>query len=394
MPLYAYQALDVRGKKRKGTVEADNDREAKEKLRSQGLMVARLGESRGARGKQNLAGERLVNFTLQLSQLIGGGVPLYESLVALEEQYRSEPCHRVVLSLADQIKGGKTLSQAMESFPGSFDRQYCAMVAAGESVGALDLVLSRLTGLLKKQAAIKQKMSTAMIYPSILGGFCLLILALLLGFVVPGIEGVFEGRELNGFTQFVIGLSHFMGSWWWLILPSIILMVGLGVYRLRSPAGRVWMQKKGLALPVIRTLMVNAAVARFCRTMATLQQGGLPMIDSLRIARDVMQNVVLEEEIVRAERQIVEGSSLSVELGRSRFIPGIVSKMVAVGEEAGTTAAMLGNVAEMYEGELEKSLDRLMALMQPAILIFMGLVIGMILLAVLLPLTDVNAFAM
>lgn len=394
MPLYAYQALDVNGNKKKGTVEAENLSEAKEKLRYQGLFVSSLDQGAAIKGRQNLKGDDLVNFTMQLSQLLSGGVPLYESLLALEEQYRGDSSHRVVLSLCEQIKGGKSLSQAMESFPESFDRQYRAMVSAGESVGAIDIVLKRLTILLKKQAAIKKKIATALIYPSILGGFCLMILVLLLGFVVPSVEAVFEGRELNRFTEAVIGLSHFMTRWWWALIPLFAGGIIGCFWKLKSPEGKTWIQTQGLRLPVIKMLLIHAALARFCRTMGTLQEGGLPMIDSLRIAREVMQNAVMEEEMVRAERKILEGSNLSTELDRSAHIPVIVPRMIAVGEEAGTLAAMLNSVADMYEGELEKSIDRSMALMQPAILIFMGMIIGLILLAVLLPLTDVSAFNM
>lgn len=392
MPLYAYQALNGQGKKIKGTLEAETSREAKEKLREQGLMVSLLSLSSVISRKHNLHGDSLVTFTMQLGQLLSGGIPLYESLMALEDQFRSEPGHRVILSICEQIKRGKTLSAAMADFPGSFDQQYRAMIIAGESVGDLTSTLTRLSELLKKQSALQKKLITSSIYPLILMSFSVLILALLVGFVVPSIEGVFEGRELNRLTRFVIGTSHFFRSWWWIVIPMIIAGIAAAVYQFKTPAGRLWRQKTSLKIPLIRTLTIQASIARFSRTMGTLQDGGVPMIESIRIGREVMHNCVLEEEMLRAERRIIEGSSLSKELGRSLYIPKLAIKMVAVGEEAGNMGAMLHRIADFYEAELEKNLDRLMALSQPAILLLMGALIGLILMAVFLPLTDMQSF--
>lgn len=394
MPLYNYEAIDASGKRRAGLIDAQSEKDAKEKLRSQGAMVKKLQLRSGISKKQNLRGDTLLAFTLQLSQLLNAGVPLYESLLTLEEQYRNEPYHRVILSLCEQIKAGQSLSQGMGHFPESFDKLYRAMVTAGESVGALDLVLDKLSQLLQKQNKLKKQIITAMIYPGVLAAFSLLIIFMLLGFVVPSIEGIFEGRQLNGFTEFVLGISRGFRSYWWIFFPVVIGSIAYLIYFLRSQKGKLWIQKNMLKVPLIRTLIVQTCVARFCRTMGTLQLGGLPIIDSLRISREVMHNIVLEEEVKRAETKIIEGSSLSTELSRSRYIPHMVTRMLAVGEESGNAVTMLNKIAEIYEGEIEKSLDRVMALAQPVILIVMGAIIGTVLMAILLPLTDVSSFTM
>lgn len=394
MPLYHYQAVDYSGKKKNGYIEAHNEKEARSILREKGLMISQLGTKSALSGKQNLKKEQLMTFTLQLSQLVGAGVPLYESLVALEEQYKSDSFHRIILSLCEQIKAGSSLSSAMGNFPESFDKLYRAMIATGESIGALDVVLERLNHLLTKQIKLKKQLSTAMIYPCILASFSLLIIALLLGFVLPSIEGIFADRALNGFTQFVLSLSHFLRDYWWLYIPLMAGGITYGVMKLRTEAGRLWRERTFLRVPVVSTLVIQTAIARFCRTMGTLQQGGLPIIDSLRISREVMGNVVLESEIAEAENRIIEGSSLSHELSKSKLIPTIVPRMIAVGEESGGAAVMLNKLADMYEDDLEKSLDRVMALAQPVILIFMGSIIGIILLAILLPLTEVSSLAL
>lgn len=393
MPLYQYQYVDGQGKRKSGLIEAQGDREAKTKLREQGFLITHLAVKTKINSRQNLKGDQLVAFTVQLSQLLNAGIPLYESLVAIEEQVRGESYHRIVLSLCEQIKSGVSLSVAMGNYPDSFDKLYCAMIAAGEAVGALGPVLEKLTQLLNKQMKLKKQITTALIYPAILGSFSLLIIGLLLGFVVPSLEGIFAERKLNGFTTFVLSLSHLFRDYWWFYLPLIVGSLSWGIWKVRSPAGRLWMERYVLKVPLIKTLVVQTAIARFCRTMGTLLQGGLSMIDSLRIGRAVIRNVVLEKDIQAAEIKIIEGNSLSHELSRSKYIPPLVPRMLAVGEEAGSLVVMLGKVADMYEQELEKTLERVMALAQPVILIVMGTVIGMVLLAILLPLTDISSFS-
>ena len=394
MPLYSYQAIDKNGKKKSGFIEADSEQGAKTKLRGQGVMVKKIVVKKGAKAKENLSRDQLIAFTMQLSQLVDAGIPVYESLLTVEEQIRTESYHRVILSLCEKIKKGSSLSDAMAEFPDSFNKLYISMIRAGEQAGALNVVLDRLSELLTKQNKLRIEIQTAMIYPSILAAFAILVIAVLLGFVVPSIEGIFAERELNTFTQIIISTSHFFRGWWWIYLPALIAFIIFTVVRLRTPEGKEWLQRTFLKVPLIKTLIVQTSIARFCRTMGTLQQGGLTMIDSLRIAREVMGNVTLEEEIKRAEAKIIEGSSLSHELKSSKWIPAMVSRMLAVGEETGNTQLMMNKIADIYEGELAKSLERIMALAQPVILITMGMVIGFVLLAILLPLTDMSSFAM
>lgn len=393
MPLYQYQHVDPQGKKRSSVIEAQNEKEAKNKLREQGLLVTTIVLKDRVAKKQNLKGDHLLAFTVQLSQLVNAGVPLYQSLTAIEEQVRGEPFHSIILSLCEQIRTGISLSSAMSNYPASFDRLYSGMVAAGEAVGALGPVLDKLSYFLERQMKLKKQIITAMIYPVILGSFSLLIIGVLLGFVVPSLEGIFADRKLNAFTSGVIGLSHLFRNYWWIYFPVIGGLVTWIFFTIRSPKGKIWLEKNLLRVPLLRTLIIQTALARFTRTMGTLLQGGLSMIDSLRISRGVMRNAVLEKEIELAETKIIEGSSLSQQLGRSEYIPHMAARMLAVGEESGTTIAMLNRIAEMYEQEIEKSLDRVMALAQPLILIVMGLVIGTVLLAILLPLTDVSSFS-
>jgi general secretion pathway protein F/type IV pilus assembly protein PilC len=390
MPLYHFQALEPSGKKRKGFIEAIDERDAKLKLKEQGIFLTRL-ETKGAlKSNQNLKGEELENFTMLLSQLISSGIPLYESLIALEEQMRESKAHRILLSLAEQVKGGNSLSQSMSTFPDSFDPLYTAMVSAGESGGHLSDALEKLNGLLQKKAKLKKELTTAMIYPLILGGFALIVIIVMLTFVIPSVEGIFAAGQLNRFTQFVINVSRFVRENYWIYLPLMGLLGVLGYYQLKKPKVKEWMFNQLMKLPLIGMIMIQAAGARYCRTLANLLLGGVPLIEAMRLARATLQNPLIEEEMVRYEGRIIEGSHLSFELSQSQYIPKIASRMVAIGEESGSLAPMLNKVADIFEEELDKKIKRALALTQPLILLFMGLIIGLILIAVLLPLTDLS----
>lgn len=388
MVIYRYQVIDRAGKKQSGIVEAASDKEAKQRLRDEGLMVVDLTVKKGSSSKEDMKGDNLVSFTLQLSQLLNAGIPLYECLQGMEEQYRQEKYHRVIVSLSNQIREGTPLSKAMESFPGTFNRLYCAMVSAGEAVGALNVVLAKLVELLTKQQNLRSQIVTAMIYPGILAAFCMLVIGVLMGFVVPSIEGMFEGKKLNGFTEAVLGISRFLRGYWGLYIPIVFgTITGLVMY-LRTPGGHEAWQRLKLKLPFIRRLTIETATARFCRTLGTLLEGGLPLIDSLRIARETMGNVVLEQDIRNAEEKIIAGSTLSVELIKTGMLPSMASRMLSAGESSGTMVPMLNRIADMYENELEKTLTRLVTLAQPVILIFMGGLIGVVMIAILLPMSQ------
>ena len=393
MPLYQYQALDQHGKKKKGLIDAQSEREAKEKLRQMGVILTNLSAKTAMASKQNLKGDNLLGFTMQLSQLVGAGVPLFESLIAIEGQCRNAPYHRVVLSLYEQIKAGSSLSQAMAAFPDSFSKLYRSMITAGEAVGSLDVVLDKLAQFLQRQNKLRSDIVTAMVYPGILASFSFLIIIVLLTFVVPSIEGIFAERKLNGFTKLVLGVSHFFSNYWWAYLPLTAGLIVYLVYYLRSPNGKAWLERTLFKLPLVRTLMVQAAVSRFSRTMGTLLLGGLPLIEALRISREVMNNNAMSEEIRLAEGHIIGGSSLGKEMARTKLFPPMVAQMLSVGEDSGSVVAMFNKIADMYEYDLEKTLNRLMAMAQPAILIVMGAVIGTVLMAILLPLTDVSSLA-
>lgn len=393
MPVFHYQAIGEKGKKKKGFIEAASLEDAKQKLREQNVFITHLATTSNLSKRQNLSGDKLLSFTTMLTQLVGSDIPLYESLVAVEEQVRGEPYHRIVLSLTEQVKSGSTLSEAMRSFPNSFNKLYTSMVGAGEAAGALKTVMLRLNQFLAKQSKLKKQISNALIYPAILACFALAVIILLMGFVVPSIEGIFEGRQLNSYTEFVLGISRFLRHFWWAVLPVFAGLAGWLYFLLKRPQGKAWIERVLMRLPVIRHFLIEAALVRFTRTLSTLLEGGLPLIEALALSKEVMQNIAMQEDIQKAEKKILEGGTLSIELKRSSYIPQMASRMIAVGEETGHLNQMLGKVADMYEESLEKTIERVMSLVQPAILIVMGAVIGLVLLAILLPMTDISSLS-
>lgn len=387
MPLYHYTAFDLQGKRHQGVVDAFKEREAKEQLRGQGLMVAKLDIKGGKKGLR-LKPEALLSFTMQLKQLVEANVPLFEALLAIEQQLKGESYHVVIVGLCEEIRRGQTLSAALAKYPDSFDTLYVSLVAAGEAVGALGSILAKITLLLERQSKLKRELGNALIYPSILGLFSLIVIGALLGFVVPSIEDMFQDRELNGFTRCVLSLSHFINEKWWFYLPTLILGGGFAYFKLKSQRGKEWLEKKLMRTPLLKRIVVGAALARFCRTMGTLQEGGLTMVESLQLSKRVMQNRTLEQVVSKAEGRILEGSQLTVELKRSEWIPPLMVRLLSIGEETGATGSMFNKLADIYEGDLEKLLSRTVALAQPVILILMGGFIGLVMVATLLPLTQ------
>lgn len=392
MAVFHYKALNAQRKKCAGTIEVFSEKEAREVLRAQGLMLTHLQAKKSLAGTARMNGQDLLGFTLQLSQLLEAGIPLYESLLALEEHTRGEKWHGTIMRLCNQVKEGMALSQACALFPKSFDRLYVSMIKAGEATGTLGAVCTRLHSLLDKQLKLKKQLGTALLYPIILAIFSMVVVCLLLLFVVPSIESLFEGRKVNGLTQVVLSLSHFFIHFWPYCFFGVIAgVIGICWY-VKTPGGYLKLHKLSMNTPLVKTVITQSALARFSRTMFTLLRGGINLVESLKTSRQVLHNPLLEQVIEASELKVVEGSKLSAELKKSPFIPHMVSRMLAIGEEGGDVTVMFQKIADVYESEVEKSLARLTALAQPVILLGMGGIVGIVMLAVLLPLTDASSF--
>ncbi len=391
MPLFRYQALTEVGKRVSGVIDADSFAVAKEKLRREKIMVTHLESLSEKRGELLLPTPLRLAFTRELAQLLRAGLPLYESLVTIEEKYRRHKAHPLFLDLCDRLKRGLPLSAALENYPKTFDEVYISMVKAAEQTGSLAYTFDQLSLLLSKHQKLRKQLMAALTYPAFLGCFCLLVLFSLLFFVVPSMAELFEGRELHPVTQIVLNLSWFVTHHTTSLSLALLTALGSIYYGMRQPKGKRILHGAILYIPFVKTLILDAALVRFTRSLSLLLAGGVPLVEGLRLSRKVMRHPILEQTVEQAEKKVVEGRPLSQELKSSRLIPPLMIRMLALSEETGKMAPMLHNVAEIYEEELEKNLLQLTTLLQPILLLVLGRVVGLVLLSILLPLTDVSS---
>jgi len=390
VPLFRYQALTDTGKKIKGVVDADSYDLAKDRLIRDKILVTKL---LAVQKKKEVALREsiLLAFTRELSQLLKAGLPLYEALLTIEEKYRRHRAHPLFLDLCDQLKTGHLLSSALKNYPRSFDPIYISMVKTGERSGSLAWVFGQLHELIERKQKLKKQLLSAMAYPLFLGGFCFLMVVGLLLFVIPSMRELFEGRHLHPLTQVVLSTSQFLQNWFpHLLFGAAALVSGL-IYYFKQPKGRELFRRGMQKLPLIKTILTQAALIRFCRSCSIQLFGGVPLISSLGISRKVMKHPFLEEVIEKAEREISEGKPLSEELKGSPYIPALVVRMIAIAEETGEFPEMLQSLSDIYDDQLERSLSQITTFLQPALLLILGGTVGLVILSILLPLTDVSS---
>ncbi len=384
MSQFLYVAVDKLGAKRKGALEANNLLEAKERIRSQGWTLLDIS-LKGFKGKR-LSKEELLPFTLQMGELIAAGLPLYEALQSMKQERGSSKSLPIIETLLDEIKRGNSLSQALSKFPDTFDGRYRSLVASGEAVGSLDKVFARIRSLLEKELKMRQELVSALTYPMILTFFSLIVVSVLLLFVVPSVEDMFQGKEPKGLTAVVFGTSHLVRDY-----PFTIL------FSLSSVVSAAWIWRKNLkpyffASPVVGTLLTRGALGRFCRTLGTLLEGGLPLTEALDLSKAVLNHPRLEEVIGKSREKILEGRRLSHEWRRSGFFPPLILQLVAMGEETGNLGGAFLKGADLLDTEVEKRSQQLLSMLQPVILILLGGVIGLVMVSILLPMSEMTQF--
>lgn len=390
MALYRYQAFTESGKRISGVIDADSLALAKEKLLKQQILLTHLHEHE----KRELALSKplLLTFTRELSQLLQAGLPLYESLLTIEEKYRGHKCHPIFLDLCDRLKCGASFSSILARYPKSFDKIYLALVKAGEEGGSLSIVFEQLSALIARQQRLGKLLISTLTYPTMLLIFCFLVSAGLLIFVVPSLQELFEGRPVHPMTQLVIALSQWVNGNGVLILSSIGLMIFAGIFLVRSAQGRLFLQKIFFKISFIQRILVRSALTRFCQCTSLLIESGVPLLNALSLARQTMKLQLLEDVIEKAEICITEGKTLSIELKRSPLIPALVIRMLGIAEETGKMGHIFQKLAEIYDEELERHLVQLSTFLQPALLVTLGAIVGLVVLSILLPLTDVSSF--
>lgn len=392
MALFQYQAISETGKKYKGHVYADTLTEAKRKLLAKDIFLTQIDPIRGKESSIILSKIEVLRFTQELSKLLKAGLPLYEALVTLEEKYQEQKSHRLILDLLDKVKHGRHLSEALQSHPKAFDDLYISMISNAEKSANLVLALEDLSKLLAKQIDLRKKALSTLLYPSLLLTFCVVVLSSLIFYVIPSLADLFEGRNLHPFTNFVLTFSKWANQMKLFLALFVVAAIGSFIFLLTLKKTKKFLFKTLLYLPIFKKIFMRMAFIRFCRSASILLLAGVPLIEALKLSRDVLRHPKLEEVFFHAEKAVMEGKSLAAELKKSHFVPKLVSRMLGIAEEGGKVPTMLQHIAQIYEEELDKNLSNLTTIAQPIILLFIGLVVGFVLLSVLLPLTDVSSF--
>jgi len=399
MPAFAYNALDATGRTRRGVLQGDTARAVRALLRERGLNPLEVDEVRegagGGRrpfGRRGLGAAQLALLTRQLATLIGAGLPIDEALGALGEQAESERQRALTVSLRARVMEGASLAQAMAEFPDTFPELFRATVAAGEQSGRLDAVLERLADYAEARDALKQTILAALAYPLLLALVAVLVVAGLLAWVVPQIVGVFEHLQqgLPLPTRLLIGLSAFVRAWGWLI---VLLAIGAGIgARLALREARLLRRAQGwlLRLPLAGRLVRAANTARAMRTLALLAGSAVPLLEALRVSAHVVTNLPMREALQQAAFKVREGSAFSRALGESGLFPPVALRLIASGERSGELPRMLGEAAAQQQRELDRWLTALTAVLGPAVILAVGAVVLFIVLAILLPIFDLN----
>ena len=392
MSLYQFDAIGEKGKKITSTIDAESLLEAKQKLLRRYSAILQVDPLSEKERRVPLSKKELLSFTQELRRLLQAGLPLFEALSALEEKYQGQKSQRLLLDLCDRVRSGQAFSEAIAKHEETFDLLYISMVANAEKTGRLSEVLEEIAFLQERQIKTRKQIISSLLYPTLLAGFCFVILLVLLFFVVPSLKELFEGRDLHAFTRVVFEASAFVCRAKGIFFGSLFAFIGGSVFVFSSKTLRSSLIFFATRLPWISNLLIKLAFVRFCRATATLLQGGLPALKAFSNARSVVGHPLLEKVIQDAEGRIKQGEPIHVAFQDNPLIPPLVPRMIAIAQEGGKLGPMMQQIAEIYEDELETYLTRFVTLAQPILLLILGGLVGFVLLAVLLPLTDVGSF--
>ena len=403
MPVYEYKALDSAGKDIKGIIDAESEAQARTKLRSAGTYPVSIkrskGRTRGAGRKGSGIGlfervrpEEVLVFTRQLATLVGAGIPLVPALSSLIEQTSNPALQRVIAEIRENVNEGSTLTKALSNHPKLFSSIYVNMIRAGEASGSLDVVLERLAEFGEKQQVLQARLQAALIYPIIMAVIGAGILFILVTYVVPNVTQVFSemGKVLPWPTRFLIDLSGFLKLYWWLVLGGLALLIYGFRYLIRLPFGRSAWDLFKLKFPVIGTVVRKVLLARFASTLGSLLNSSVELMASMNIVKTLIDNVHVAAVIEEAMDNVEKGNSMTVALSQSQWFPPMYVQMIAVGEQSGNLEGMLEKVAASYEREVETAILGMTSLIEPIMIVGMGVAVGFVVLSILLPIFEMN----
>jgi type IV pilus assembly protein PilC len=389
--MYLWEGRSRSGAMHKGELEATSQEVAVATLRQQHIVVTAIKPKPkdlslpGFGGK--VSEKELVLFTRQFSTMIDAGLPLVQCLDILGKQTENKTFSKTIMEIKTEVEGGSTFADALRKYPKIFDALYINLVQAGEIGGVLDTTFARLAGYIEKARSLKGKVKSAMIYPSAIIFVAISVIIFLMIFVIPVFAEMFQdfGGTLPWPTQFVIGLSHFIKSYILYAIPVLIAGVFAFKQYYRTEAGQRVIHRNLLRVPVLGVVLQKAAIARFSRTLSTLLGSGVPIIDSLDITARTAGNKVLEEAVLASISSVKEGQTLATPLAKHSVFPPMVVQMVEIGDVTGELDTLLSKIADFYEEEVDRAVEALTAMLEPMMMVFLGTVLGFIIVAMYLP---------
>ncbi|VVP19822.1 type II secretion system F family protein [Pseudomonas fluorescens] len=394
--VYAWEGTDRKGTKISGELSGQNPALVKAQLRKQGInpgKVRRKTTSIFDMGKRIKAHD-IALFTRQMATMMKAGVPLLQSFDIIGEGFDNPAMRKLVDEVKQEVAAGNSFAAALRKKPQYFDELYCNLVDAGEQAGALDTLLERVATYKEKSESLKAKIKKAMTYPLVVVFVAMIVTTILLVKVVPQFQSVFEGfgAELPAFTVMVIGLSQFMQDWWWVMLGALIVAIFGVRHTFRTSQGfrdrtDAWLLK----LPLVGTLMYKSAVARFARTLSTTFAAGVPLVEALESVAGATGNIVFKRAVLRIKQDVSTGMQLNFSMRTSGIFPNMATQMTAIGEESGALDDMLDKVAGFYEDEVDNMVDNLTSLMEPFIMVVLGVIVGGLVVAMYLPIFQLGS---
>ncbi|MBR9812603.1 type II secretion system F family protein [bacterium] len=387
---FSWEGKDKQGKRVKGQMEGPSELLIKSQLRKQGInpIAVRKQSSLFGKRKKPITSAEIAIYSRQMSTMMTAGVPLVQSLEIIAKGHENPSMAELINAIKSEIEGGSTFAEALSKHPAHFDDLFVNLVDAGERSGALETLLDKIATYKEKTEAIKKKVKKALTYPAAVLVVAFIVTGILLIFVVPQFQDLFQGfgADLPAFTQFIINLSAWVQSYWWMVVGGIVA-AGFAHRQamIRSAAYRRLKDRVMLRMPIIGDILTKSAIARFARTLSTMFAAGVPLVDALESVAGAAGNIVYEEAILQMRDQVSTGQQLQLTMAQAGVFPSMATQMVAIGEESGSLDSMCAKVAEFYEDEVDNMVDNLSSLMEPMIMAVLGILVGGLVVGMYLP---------
>jgi type IV pilus assembly protein PilC len=388
---FEWSGIDSKGKRVKGILRVNDGKEVQAELKKQGVELINFKlrkEINVSFGKSPIKLKNILLFTRNLSTMLASGLPILQALEVISHDKDNEAMRAFIVKLRSNISGGKTLAETFGEYPDHFSALYTNLIKAGEKSGTLDKILQRLGNYLERSETLRKKVKKALIYPAAIVTVAFIVSSIMLIFVVPKFKSLFDsfGAKLPLFTRIIIAISNFMQSYWWIVVLAIV--AGAWLFRRALRTNHKFHYRYDaflLKLPIIGPILQRAIVARFARTLSTTIESGMPITDAMRSMVDIMGNLVYSKAVAQITKDVTSGHQLNVSMTSTKLFPHMVIQMISVGEASGNLSGMLQKVADYYEEEVNYAVDNLSSLLEPLIMLLLGVIIGSLVIAMYLP---------